>query len=259
MEVCPPAEICRDAFERMSRATVRMGSKGFATQAVGGVSLTASTKSLASSTTGNTNRVGAQNTHATASGQRAQASRPTRRHPTFDMDLSDLYQSPTTQQANLPPRRRSHQPTQAVTAQPEQYQPNPGFPQAYTGYEQPAQQQQQQQQPYYMAQSPQSVGSAPHFTPPAHPDQQHSLTDLSLDFLDFANNNAINQDPNLNNPDGSVNTAGLTSGAFNQIDPDGTGINLGGFGLDADYLRDLTTDGSGYDLMDGYWFGNSAI
>lgn len=88
MEVCPPAETCRDAFERMSRATVRMGSKGFASQTVGGGSLTASAKSLSSTT--NPNRAAPQSVQL-APVQRAQ--RPTRR-PTFDMDLSDLYQSP---------------------------------------------------------------------------------------------------------------------------------------------------------------------
>lgn len=256
MEVCPPAETCRDAFERMSRATVRMGSKGFASQAVGGVSLTAPTRSL-SSTTNNTNRPGAQNAQL-ASAQRAQqAQRPTRRAPTFDMDLSDLYQSPPNQQSHLLPRQRSYQSTQAVAAQPEQYQSNTGYPQAYTGYEQTAQQQQQQ---YYMAQSPQSAGSAPpNFASPTH-SEQHGLTDLSLDFLDFANSNNINQDTDMNNPDGSAtlnNHPGLGSGLFNPNDMQGTGINLAGFGLEADYLRDLTTDGSGYDLMDGYWFGMS--
>jgi hypothetical protein len=252
MEVCPPAEICRDAFERMSRATVRMGSKGFASQTVGGGSLTASAKSLASMAD-NTSRAGAQNAPG-ISGQRTHTQRSTRRPPTFDMDLSDLYQTPPSQQQANNPRHRSYQPTQAVTAQSEQYQPSSGYPQAYTGYEQSSQ---QQQQPYYMAHSPQSVGSAPPpFTPPAHHEQPHGLTDLSLDFLDFANNN-INQDTNMSNHDGGVDTMGLGVGPFNHNDLEGTGINLGSFGLEADYLRDLTTDGSGYDLMDGYWFGMS--
>ncbi|PCG99332.1 Transcription factor [Penicillium occitanis (nom. inval.)] len=254
MEVCPPAETCRDAFERMSRATVRMGSKGFASQAVGGGSLTASAKSLASTT--NTNRAAPQSVPL-APVQRAQ--RPTRR-PTFDMDLSDLYQSPPSQQAQLnpPPRQRSYQPTQSLTTQAEQYQSHPGYPQAYTGYDQAAQQQQ-----YYMAQSPQSAGSAAPlaFTPPAHSEQQQqSLTDMSLDFLDFATNpaNNMNQDADMSNPDGS-NAPSLNqfTGPFNLNELQGTGINLGGFGMEADYLRDLTTDGSGYDLMDGYWFGMS--
>jgi hypothetical protein len=254
MEVCPPAETCRDAFERMSRATVRMGSKGFASQAVGGGSLTASAKSLASTT--NSSRAAPQSVQL-APVQRAQ--RPTRR-PTFDMDLSDLYQSPPSQQTQLnpPPRQRSYQSTQSLTTQSEQYQSHPGYPQAYTGYDQTAQQQQ-----YYMAQSPQSAGSAapPAFTPPTHSEQQqHGLTDMSLDFLDFATNptNNMNQDADMSNPDGS-NAPSLNqfTGPFNLNELQGTGINLGGFGMEADYLRDLTTDGSGYDLMDGYWFGMS--
>ena len=62
----------------------------------------------------------------------------------------------------------------------------------------------------------------------------------------------------MSNPDGS-NAPPLNqfTGPFNTNDLQGTGINLGGFGMEADYLRDLTTDGSGYDLMDGYWFGMS--
>lgn len=255
MEVCPPAETCRDAFERMSRATVRMGSKGFASQAVGGGSLTASAKSLASTT--KTNRAAPQNVQL-APVQRSQ--RPTRR-PTFDMDLSDLYQSPPSQpaQLNTPPRQRAYQPTQSLTTPSEQYQSHPQYPQAYGGYDQTAQQQQQ----YYMAQSPQSAGSAapPAFTSPTHSDhQQQSLTDMSLDFLDFATNptNNMNQDADMSNPDsGNAPSLNQFAGPFNLSELQGTGINLGGFGMDADYLRDLTTDGSGYDLMDGYWFGMS--
>ncbi|EED22278.1 C6 transcription factor (UaY), putative [Talaromyces stipitatus ATCC 10500] len=256
IEVCPPAETCRDAFERMSRATVRMGSKGFASQAVGGVSLTAPSKSLAS-TTGNINRTAAPGV------QLAPVQRPQRppRRPTFDMDLSDLYHSPPSQQAHLnpSPRQRSYQVAPSLAPQPEQYQNNPGYTQAYTSYDQTAQQHQQQ---YYMAQSPQSAGSstAPAFTPPTHSEpQQHSLTDMSLDFLDFATNlaNNLNQDADMSHADGSSAALDTFAGPFNLNDLQGTGINLGGFGMEADYLRDLTTDGSGYDLMDGYWFGMS--
>lgn len=64
----------------------------------------------------------------------------------------------------------------------------------------------------------------------------------------------MNQGPGANNPDqNTFNPMGVPS--FNQ-DNQGNGVNMG-FGMEADYMRDLTTDGSGYDLMDGYWFGMS--
>ena len=83
---------------------------------------------------------------------------------------------------------------------------------------------------------------------------------MSLDFLEFAANptSNMNQDADMSNPDGSnASSYNQFTGPFNMNDLQGTGINLGGFGMEADYFRDLTTDGSGYDLMDGYWFGMS--
>lgn len=264
MEVCPPAETCRDAFERMSRATVRMGSKGFASQTVGGGSLTGSTKALASTPAG-MGRTAAQTVQLTPTPRAAP------RRPTFDMDLSDLYSNPVMHQQQHPQQQQGHanpstgqppyQASQPLATQSEQYRANPGFHRTYsTGYEQTSPQQQQQQ--YYLAQSPQSVGSAaaPAFTPPASAEQQPGLTDISLDFLDFSTNpiaNNMSPDTHMGTADGGASSASNQfAGSFSMNDIPGTGnINLGSFGTEVDYLRDLTTDGSGYDLMDGYWFG----
>ncbi|KAH8698749.1 putative C6 transcription factor [Talaromyces proteolyticus] len=254
MEVCPPAETCRDAFERMSRATVRMGSKGFASQAVGGGSLTSSTRPLASSSHtkhGSASRAEGRQSHP-ASGQRPQ--RQARPPPQFDMNLNDLYNSPPNLQNQSPNKQQSYPPSQAAPAAQtndsrEPYQASPQFPQTYANYDRSPSQQQQ----YYFAQSPQSVtsvaGVSQSFTPPTQSDQQN-LQDISLDFLDFVN---MNQGSGAHADQAAFNPMGVQP--LSQ-DNQGNGVNMG-FGMEADYMRDLTTDGSGYDLMDGYWFGMS--
>ncbi|QKX61841.1 uncharacterized protein TRUGW13939_08997 [Talaromyces rugulosus] len=268
MEVCPPAETCRDAFERMSRATVRMGSsKGFASQTIGGGSLTSSTRQFPLSPHGKHGSAsrgeGRQKTHA-QSGQRSQ--RNPRPPPQFDMNLSDFYQSPPNvqnQSSNKQQQQQPYPPSQSAAAQSDpsrdNFQASPQFTQAYPNYDQSPPHQQQQQRQFYFDQSPQSVtsvaGAPQAFTPPAPSEppqqQQQSLGDLSLDFLDFV---PMNQGPGANNADqNTFNPMGVPS--FNP-DNQGNGVNMG-FGMEADYMRDLTTDGSGYDLMDGYWFGMS--
>jgi hypothetical protein len=177
------------------------------------------------------------------------------------MNLSDFYQSPPNvqnQSPNKQQKQQSYPPSQAAATQSDpsrdNFQASPQFTQAYPNYDQSPPQQQQQQ--FYFDQSPQSVtsvaGAPQAFTPPVPSEpQQQSLNDLSLDFLDFV---PMNQGPGANNADqNTFNPMGVPS--FNP-DNQGNGANMG-FGMEADYMRDLTTDGSGYDLMDGYWFGMS--
>lgn len=268
MEVCPPAETCRDAFERMSRATVRMGSGGFATQTIGGGSLTSSSQQfpLSSHATkhGPASRGEGRQAH-TSSAQRPQ--RAARPRPQFDMNLSDFYQSPPNIQDHSPNRQQQQQQQQPYPQTQKQTaatQPNPSrdtfhaspqFAHTYPNYDQSPPQQQQQQQ-FYFDQSPQSVasvaGAAQGFTPPA-PSEQQSLNDLSLDFLDSV---AMNQGSDATSADqNTFNPMGMPP-SFNPDGQGGNGASMG-FGMEADYMRDLTTDGSGYDLMDGYWFGMS--
>lgn len=257
MEKCPPAEACRDAFERMSTATVRMGSSGFALQTVGGGSLSTPARSWPSWSHSNPQSSRADyRQNQVPSGQRRQSQRQNRPPPQFDMNLNDLFsQVPASQRPPPATRQRSSQSTRPYTSQQtmqsegshEQYSSHAPYAPALNSYDQSPSQQQQQ---FVYANSPQSISSGcavQSFTPPLNSDQR-DLSDISLDLLDFTN---MNQNPETivdGNP------------PFNQMDmpsfgqgPQGTGLNMG-FGMEVDYLRDIS-DVNGYDLMDGYWFG----
>lgn len=91
IEKCPPAEACRDAFDRMSKATVQMcmSTTGFSSSSAQG--LTARDKT--------NDYFGPPSTTQFATSN-ARSSRPTktaapRPPPTFDMGLNDLFPAPS--------------------------------------------------------------------------------------------------------------------------------------------------------------------
>ena len=97
IEKCPPAEACRDAFDRMSKATVQMclSKTGFGARQP---QFTSSVARYPSSTDSNLNSqpqmyVQQQNEHGYF--------RPQRRKPQFDMNLRDLFPESTQQERNF--------------------------------------------------------------------------------------------------------------------------------------------------------------
>jgi hypothetical protein len=266
MEKCPPAEACRDAFERMSRATVQMclSTTGFGAQAeVAGSRLGASLRPWPSvshsskSQKANRRELRPSQTPITQS-QHSQA-RHERGAPKFDMNLDGLFTDRTSANQNQATggrrsnrgQRPPYQVQQAISLQPEQsreqYSSNAPYMQSYGGYD-GSPPQQQQQQPFIYANSPQSVssGGAPQgYTPPPNPEQE-TLAPISLDFLDLQNAET--------GPDGNPTFNPMSLPSFGQ-GTQGTGLNLG-FGMEVDYQHDWS-EGGGYDLFDGFFFGGS--
>lgn len=134
IEKCPPAEACRDAFERMSKATVQMcmSTTGFSSNALNAnnhrknerrtsgdyFGSTASTP-YAGSTRSHKSSGHHHHHHRPNSAERQQQRSQSRPAPQFDMALNDLYpQATQAQQTRVQPPQ----------AQPQaQYQQNPGY------------------------------------------------------------------------------------------------------------------------------------
>lgn len=269
MEKCPPAEACRDAFERMSRATVQMclSTTGFGSQAeVAGSHLGVPLRPWPSAShPGNSKsqktsrRELRPSQMPTTQGQHSQAHHA-RPPPKFDMNLDGLFTDRTSMNQSSPTggRRRSnrsgrspYQAQQAVSLQPEQspeqYPSNVPYTQSYGGYDGSPSQQQQ----YLYANSPQSMSSngAPQgYTPPQNSEQE-TLAPISLDFLDFGLGTGQNAE---NSSDATFDPMSMPS--FGQ-GAQGTGLNLG-FGMGVDYQHDWS-EGGGYDLFDGFFFGGA--
>ncbi|KAL1961966.1 hypothetical protein VTN77DRAFT_701 [Rasamsonia byssochlamydoides] len=273
MEKCPPAEACRDAFERMSRATVQMclSTTGFGSQAdVAGSHLGAPLRLWPSAShSGNskpqkTNRTEYRSSQMPVAQRQHSQTRHARSPPNFDMNLDGLFtdQTPTNQDLPTGDRRQSnrggrspYQVQQAVSLQPEQsheqYPSNAPYIQPYGGYDRSPSQQPQ----FLYANSPQSISSsgAPQsYTPPPQNPEQETFAPISLDFLDFGPGAGQNAETGSDgNP--AFNTLSMPS--FGQGGGQGTGLNLG-FGMEVDYQHDWS-EGGGYDLFDGFFFGGS--
>ena len=237
MEKCPPAEACRNAFERMSKATVQMcmASGGLGHSKTRDREPSGSRSSFVSSS-------GEENTsthpNATAH-QYAQAQKPTtakrrRPPPKFDMNLRDLFPDEIDQN-NLPSQ---------------------SFPQSMSV---PARQQQQQSAP-------------PQILPPTQQSQQMSLNtqiNAGLGMGDPIAAGAVNPlfaQQQTQNPSPFYNTSvygsqyvGMPGMDFlnnvgDEFHQDTSGIDLG-FGMGMDFQHDWS-DGTQFDLFDGFFFGN---
>lgn len=271
MEKCPPAEACRDAFERMSRATVQMclSTTGFGSQAdAAGPRLGAPLRlwppvsHSGNSKAQRTSRTENRSSQMSVAQRQHSQPRHARPPPKFDMNLEGLFtdQTPTSQDLPAGGRRRSNRSEQssypvqqAVSLQPEQpheqYASNVPYMQPYGGYDRSPPQQQQ----FLYANSPQSIssGGAPQgYTPPQNPEQE-SLAPISLDFLDFGTGSGQNAETSS---DGNPTFNSMSMPSFGQ-GTQGTGLNLG-FGMEVDYQHDWS-EGGGYDLFDGFFFGGS--
>lgn len=258
MEKCPPAEACRDAFERMSKATVQMcmSTTGFGFDVPSGrEGTTLDTPSRPSFT-----RMTSGSTYPDLSARQYQRPKQeipveTRRPPPkFDMNLRDLFPHDINQDdlaSQSVARQRQPQymrePNQPIPMQPlrpsRQYsvppqqgslnsqinadfgitanQSPPGIMSQY-----PPQLQQQQQQQDTMQQT-QGPTPSPFYNPLSYGENSTNIPEL-----EFLQSNEYN--PNF----------------------DTAGIDLG-FGPGMDFQHDWS-DGTGVDMFDGFFFGNSA-
>ncbi|OGM46764.1 C6 transcription factor (UaY) [Aspergillus bombycis] len=272
---CPPAEACRDAFERMSKATVQMSlsTTGFGSQ----VDLTRFQANTIITQHANAVYAGRnrQNGHYAmdqrqrlppGQSRRQTQTRSTRPIPRFDMNLGDLFND-----SSIPERHGTRRSVQSYPGRPEFSDVStstftserPNRPQRtpsmeyYGNYENPVSPQTQQQ--YVYGNSPQHSGSPSSVTAnPSHhqfqpTDQEISSTGISLDFLDFDVAGAEGQVPlgSDENPDYDVQAVpSLGHGAGHSV-----GIDLG-FGMAVDFQHDWS-ENANYDLLEGYFFGGS--
>lgn len=276
MHKCPPAEACRDAFERMSKATVQMSlsTTGFGSQVDLSRIQTASQQHHTANTgpardSGRSSFDQRQRfTHVPRRQTQVRQSRPL---PKFDMDLADLFNDP----GPVPDRAGSstRKPVQAYPRRSEYPEPStPNFgsdlpprphPQRtpsmeyYGGYENPVSPRTQQQQ-YFYSNSPQhsvsSSGAAPNVGQHQFsPVDQESAAGISLDFLDFDSTGAENTVSvgSDGNPEYNMSAVpSLGHGAGHSV-----GIDLG-FGMAVDFQHDWS-ENANYDMLEGYFFGGS--
>jgi len=250
MDKCPPAEACRDAFERMSRATVQMclATTGFSSQ-ISGLSseLVAPPRTYRPSDGNASDQEGESSFSSDAPSwgsfvqegsttnpiaQRSQG--PRRPPPKFDMNFGDLFSEEIDSNARSSRQNYRSRPTAGSSKAEQQNAPHqtPGeLSQQDLSLEasniDPNQQPQQHQQ-----QAEHTQGGFVTPTQPSYPISSSSANTNAFpeffDEVDFALDN---------------------NGAGNP------GIDLG-FGLTFDIDHDFS-DGSQFDLFDGFFFGPS--
>jgi hypothetical protein len=287
MEKCPPAEACRDAFDRMSKATIKMclSTTGFGANA----------------------EKGAIQPSPPSGGQNIPR-KIAQVQTTGDFDPSEDAGNITPRQENhhepIPPQRAARRVDNSNNNDWEESsaflnaKPRSEYEMDYS----PTSQQQMQQTPQYTSSQPQfsvpasavlpvSQAQNYNFYPPSrdqHGSQPYYFSDLfrnlqqqqqnssqplaqqpdqsllnlpDLDFLDFPNNFQSAEHPNYSGFSGSGTTSNVDADAdmlasippFDPARANGTGLDLR-FGLGADYQHDWG-DGGGIDLMDGFFFG----
>ena len=280
MHKCPPAEACRDAFERMSKATVQMAlsTTGFGSQ----VDLTRYFRANAPQPagglySGRSRYSQRQRMKHTMPPPRQTQARQSRPMPRFDMNLEDLFGDDNDNIATGRTNSSTRKPMQTYpgrtggyselssspTVAPEQESRGRTSPMEYCGnYEGhpfSPQQQQQQQQHYGSTNSPQQSLSPGSFTPssttnpppfPTTAASQNEPSGMSLDFLDFDSTGSSGQLPfGLDgNSDYDYDVAMPSLGHS-------VGIDLG-FGMAVDFQHDWS-ENVNYDMLEGYFFGGS--
>jgi hypothetical protein len=259
MSKCPPAEACRDAFERMSKATVQMcmSTTGFGLGMDGNsqnrnIQSHSSIGKSDSSTIGEDSNIKQEDSqhsqrqqHQHLLAQQQQKSK--RPKPRFDMNLKDLFpedlDSSSLMSQNLPqsiatPAQRSQQ-QQQMSMRP----PQLPHRQQYQAQLQSPQQQQNRHgnaginadlsmdtnptagsmNSDYAQQQTQSSQSMPFYNTSVYGSNFMEIPGMDFDF-----------DTNMEN----------------------SGIDLGFGGLDLDFQRDWSDPGVGVDMFDGFFFGN---
>ncbi|CAG8097417.1 unnamed protein product [Penicillium olsonii] len=257
MHKCPPAEACRDAFERMSKATVQMclSTTGFGSQV--DMSRIHATSRAYNHFDPSRTRHAANHQGHPGQGQARQAAqtRSSRPVPRFDMNLGDLF----TDNAPMNDHSREGRPRGPSYPQPESMAHNYPPDQRPYGQHNPSMEYYPKYDPrgspqppqFYYSNSPQrsgSPGSHPHGLPSTDPEAHP----ISLDFLDFGSGDAESQGhlEGDANPDYNMVPAPLGPNLGQNV-----GIDLG-FGMAMDFQHDWS-ENPNYDLLEGYFFGGS--
>ncbi|EXJ57408.1 hypothetical protein A1O7_07756 [Cladophialophora yegresii CBS 114405] len=264
MEKCPPAEACRDAFDRMSKATVQMcmSTPGF------GFSVEPrderQPRQQLSRQTSLQNHPQSQpvlmQIDSTPPSTTRIAPRPFQKKrppPKFDMDLRELF--PEDLEPSTRPSYSFPQPTQWLRPQQHSPQPSPN-----TAIGRGLHAASLQHSPTQGQMSPASsinsqintgLGMGPSSTN-AHlfsPQQSHAQTNAQFYMQNTYNPDFMSSLPGMD----FLNSMGGDSGAGGEDDfkIDAGGLGDLGFGMGLDMQHDWS-DGQQYDLFDGFFFGN---
>ena len=278
MEKCPPAEACKEAFERMSKATVQMclSTTGFGSNAEQPRQMLSIPKRPSQTTMMSDDQAYSNPREDYQSQSQSQVSRrykrqpqPRRPPPKFDMNLEELFPeemaqnlpltSATLQNFNVANNGNSNnafrlnQSQQGISPRQQQQQTPPS--QLYT-----SQAQQQQRQP--------TTQSFPQTNTTGGP-----IPDFDFEYLLNANsNNANPTDPYNNNNQNfpTTNTGGTGPGgttaapATTNFEDLGLGFDFGfsggGGGNDImmNYNHDWHDGAGNFDLFDGFFFGGGS-
>jgi hypothetical protein len=255
MEKCPPAEACRDAFERMSKATVQMclSTPGFGfskdstprppTKREPSFSEPSPMDSLA--------RTGLGKEYAAIAPKPARAKRPP---PQFDMDLRQLFP----EDLDVGPRPSSAIPGRI------QRQTGLAMPQVLSGYSQDSygQANASNQGQSSASSGPMAFNSiSPVFTNQTlQPSPPHSASgysaignavDAKTDMMDYTTSSSLPENADYMNNSYDFTALGDQESPLYPLDL-GFGPGVMGF----DYSHDWS-DGQQYDLFDGFFFGNN--
>jgi hypothetical protein len=247
IDKCPPAEACRDAFERMSRATVQMclATTGFSSQTSGLSSEAVAPQRAYRPTEGNASDQEAEGIFgpdapswsnsvqdgsvATPIAQRSQGSR--RPPPKFDMNFGDLFSEEVDGNARSSRQNYRSRPTTGFVKIEQQHPPPGGLGQRdlslkVSNIDPNLQTHEHQQQAEQQAQEG--------FVTPTQPSYSINTGNANTNtFPEFFGDADFALDNGTGNP----------------------GIDLG-FGLPFDIDHDFS-DGSQFDLFDGFFFGPS--
>ncbi|KKK20367.1 putative C6 transcription factor (UaY) [Aspergillus rambellii] len=261
MHKCPPAEACRDAFDRMSKATIEMSlsTTGFGSQVdLGQIRASASAARQANAMHSSRSRqYASRQRHGPARRQiQVRQSRPV---PRFDMNLGDLFGD----SGSVPERQGSSSIRKPVPPFPVSETSDPNF--ATDRSARPASQRTPSMEYYgnyetsvYYGNSPQPNGS-PSSAGPATAGPQFQPADpenpsgMGLDFLEYDSSGIERQMSMGSDENPDYNSHGISSlghGAEHSV-----GIDLG-FGMAVDFQHDWS-ENAHYDLLEGYFFGGS--
>ncbi|KAF2493140.1 hypothetical protein BU16DRAFT_512873 [Lophium mytilinum] len=275
IEKCPPAEACRDAFDRMSKATIQMcmSTTGFGPQALGTASQ-ANMSNFHSPSTYTSDQDARSDTELSTGYQHSYFQSSRRPTPRFDMNLRDLFSDDETDARSF-----SRISSQLSSMRP----PPPPQPTSHAIKQENLQQQQfNKQDPRNI--SPQLRHQHAFALDPALRPPISSMSSAESDAIATTSPpTQQGQNPNISpyalsnqmpysNFAQNISSAYPDMGAFSELDfldsfpvqgaavnggeagPGGGGLADLGFGMGFDGNHDWS-DGSGFDLFDGFFFG----
>ncbi|KAG9729316.1 hypothetical protein KCU75_g19363, partial [Aureobasidium melanogenum] len=270
IEKCPPAEACRDAFDRMSKATIAMVEQttGFGSQALRYIAQTQKAQQHADASAAGEHNARRAN-HGTMMApnqgrphpqqpqqQPQQARRPM---PRFDMNLRDLFTDD--ESTNRPSaQRRAPFPMARPPSSAVKREGGPAFPNTPTG---PAYQQ-NQISPRLYAPSPPIDPSLQSTSPPMarqSPSQHHYYPRGGQNYLAPGPQGMPGpvegfeflQDFQLPDQGGVLGQSGQTPGNYGEFD-----MGFGAGGLAFDGGGQPWDENGGFDLFDGFFFGGTS-